>query len=67
MSRKSAPRFCDNDMRKIRKLKRRERIPEIAMRFSRLRNGMKKARRKFPPCLNFFALQAARSDAYSSR
>ncbi|AYG60993.1 hypothetical protein CCGE525_20855 [Rhizobium jaguaris] len=33
MSRKSAQRFCDNDMRKIKGLKRKERIPEIAMRF----------------------------------
>ncbi|MGF6176734.1 hypothetical protein [Ensifer sp. 4252] len=33
MSRKSAQRFCDNDMRRDKKLKRNKRIPEIAARF----------------------------------
>ncbi|WP_161491354.1 MULTISPECIES: hypothetical protein [unclassified Ensifer] len=33
MSRKSAQRFCDNDMRRYKKLKRKERIEEIATRF----------------------------------
>jgi hypothetical protein len=36
MSRKSVQRFCDNDMRKIKDLKRLKRILEIAMRFRRL-------------------------------
>ncbi len=33
MSRKGAQRFCGNDMRKIKKLKRTKRGLEIAMRF----------------------------------
>ena len=34
MSRKSVQRFCDNDMRKNKDLKRDERILKIATRFS---------------------------------
>ncbi|WP_455854219.1 hypothetical protein [Ensifer canadensis] len=33
MSRKSAQRFCDDDMRRNKKLKRKKQIPEIATRF----------------------------------
>ncbi|WP_202596051.1 hypothetical protein [Ensifer adhaerens] len=33
MSRKSAQRFCGNDMRRNKKLKRKKRTPEIAARF----------------------------------
>ncbi|RWX07844.1 hypothetical protein ELH27_21660 [Rhizobium leguminosarum] len=34
MSRKSVQRFCDNDMRRNKKLKRKERIWKIATCFS---------------------------------
>lgn len=34
MSRKSVQRFCDNDMYKIKNLKRKERIWKIATRLS---------------------------------
>jgi hypothetical protein len=33
MSRKTVQRFCDNDMRENKNLKRKERILKIAMRF----------------------------------
>ncbi|NKN05310.1 hypothetical protein GFL43_10155 [Rhizobium laguerreae] len=39
MLRKSVQRFCDNDMRKNKDLKREERIRKIATRFRRYDKG----------------------------
>ncbi|MGO8026855.1 hypothetical protein, partial [Rhizobium leguminosarum] len=40
MLRKSVQRFCDNDMRKNKDLKREERIRKIATRFRRYDKGI---------------------------
>ncbi|NKM79181.1 hypothetical protein GFL84_18035 [Rhizobium leguminosarum bv. viciae] len=61
MSRKSVQRFCDNDMRKNKDLKREERISKIAARFSL---GFRNLPDSHPfPLRKFFAAGSAGQDS----